>query len=60
MDESIAALISDMERAASAWDLDRYMALFSPAEDVLFVYCGQIFVGAEAIAKTHWDSHGRA
>jgi uncharacterized protein (TIGR02246 family) len=59
MDESIAALISEMERTATARDLDGYMALFSAEEDVLFVYCGQVFVGAEAIAKTHWDSWSR-
>jgi uncharacterized protein (TIGR02246 family) len=56
MDETIQALVSEMEQAASERDLDRYMALFSQNKDVLFVYCGQIAVGVEAIAKTHWDS----
>jgi uncharacterized protein (TIGR02246 family) len=56
MDQTIQAFVSEMEQAASERDLDRYMALFSQREDVLFVYCGQISVGTEAIAKTHWDS----
>jgi uncharacterized protein (TIGR02246 family) len=59
VDESVTAFISEMERAASARDLDGYMALFSLEEDVLFVYCGQIFVGTKAIAETHWDSWSR-
>jgi ketosteroid isomerase-like protein len=56
MDESIAAFLSGLDLAASSRDLDRYMELFSPREDVLFVFNGEVFVGAEAIAATHWDS----
>jgi hypothetical protein len=52
-EESVSAFLSQLDKAASSRDIDRYMKLFSPKKDVLLAFSGQIFKGVEAIAASH-------